>query len=349
MGKWQVTIDEGTRPEPEAAVSTGQPLVSACRLPFFTYRSFCGSEKELPIFSRDWWLDIVCGEKNWSALLIEEKGRVIAAMPLFIPHPGIVSMPPFTQTMGPWLAPESADTKYTTALGKRQALLAEFVEKLKTWPHFLQNFDYRITDWLPFYWNGYRQTTRYTYLLPDIKNESLLWENLSSNIRRNILRAKGKKGIIIRKGVSVDDFLRIQALTFKRQKTKMKESPEILKKLITTCRQRNQGEIFGGYDPDGRLHAAAFVVWQESSAYYLAGGGDPALRDSGAHSLVLWEAIRYVSQYTGRFDFEGSMLPGVERFFREFGAVQTPFFTITKGKLSLLYRAWLKLGKRVRR
>ncbi|MCD7850930.1 MAG: hypothetical protein LUH63_15070 [Parabacteroides sp.] len=93
------------------------------------------------------------------------------------------------------------------------------------------------------------------------------------------------------------------------------------------------------------MHAAVFIVWQESSAWYLAGGGDPALRESGAHSLILWECIRYVSQFTDVFDFEGSMIPGVERFFREFGAIQTPFFTITKGKLSLLNRVYLKMKR----
>ena len=34
----------------------------------------------------------------------------------------------------------------------------------------MQNFHYGITDWLPFYWEGYRQTTRYTYMLKDIRN-----------------------------------------------------------------------------------------------------------------------------------------------------------------------------------
>ena len=99
----------------------------------------------------------------------------------------------------------------------------------------------------------------------------------------------------------------------------------------------------GGVDRAGNLHAVAFIVWQNSSAYYIAGGGDPVFRSSGAHSLVLWEAIRQVSRYTGKFDFEGSMLPGVERFFRGFGAVQTPYFMITRGKLTLLDRIRIKL------
>lgn len=309
------------------------------------YRQLCDTEISLPLFSRDWWLDAACGENQWDVLLIEEKERILATLPLYIPHKGIVSMPPYTQSMGPWFAPESKDAKYTSTLGKRQALCKIFTEALKTYPHFLQNFNYRITDWLPFYWEGYKQTTRYTYLLYNIKVEKALWENMSPNIRRNITKAKEKYRITIRKGISIDDFLRIQSLTFKRQHLSTPKQQGTLKNLITVCQKRNQGDIWGAYDEKGQLHAVAFIAWQDSCAYYLAGGGDPELRASGAHSLLLWECIRYVTQYTDSFDFEGSMIPGVERFFREFGAIQLPYFTITKGNLSLLYRAWLKLKK----
>jgi hypothetical protein len=78
------------------------------------------------------------------------------------------------------------------------------------------------------------------------------------------------------------------------------------------------------------LHAGIYVVWDEQSAYYLMGGGDPELRSSGATSLCMWEAIKFVSTKTKSFDFEGSMIERVERFFRAFGAIQTPYFSITK-------------------
>jgi hypothetical protein len=257
-------------------------------------------------------------------------------MPLYLPLPGIVSMPPYTQTMGLWFAGETTDTKYTTALGRRQAMAKAFTGELEKYTSFLQNFHYRATDWLPFYWAGYRQTTRYTYLLHDIRQTGRLWENMSPHIRRNITKAM-KHQLLVRRGISAEDFLHVHSLTFERQG---KKPPHIgtLKRLINVCRERGQGDLWGGYDAGGRLHAAAFVVWQESSAYYLAGGADPALRASGAHALVLWEAIQAVAGYTDLFDFEGSMLPGVERFFREFGAIQTPYFTISKGKISLWSR-----------
>lgn len=186
-------------------------------------------------------------------------------------------------------------------------------------------------------------------MLKDIRNTKAILGNMSFNIRRNITKARDKYHITVKKGISIEEFLLIQAQTFKRQQITNKEDMEVLIKLINICRKRDQGDLWGGYDEQGRLHAVAFIVWQESSAWYLAGGGNPTLRESGAHSLILWEAIRYVSQYTDTFDFEGSMIPGVERFFREFGAIQTPFFTITKGKLSLLNRACLKIGRIINR
>ncbi|RHJ84390.1 GNAT family N-acetyltransferase [Parabacteroides sp. AM08-6] len=309
------------------------------------YHQLCSYEPTIPIFSRDWWLDIVCGKENWDVLSVEEKGRILATMPFYTPKHDIILMPFFTQTMGPWFAPEASDIKYTTTLGRRQEFCKQFIEQLHSYSFFLQNFHYSITDWLPFYWEGYKQTTRYTYLLKEIKNRDIIWANMSANIRRNIIKAQEKYHITVKKGIAVEEFLQIQAQTFERQQIRMKEDSETLRKLIDACRKRNQGDLWGGYDEKGQLHAAVFIVWQDNSAWYLAGGGNPELRKSGAHSLVLWECIHYVSQFTDIFDFEGSMIPGVERFFREFSAIQTPFFTITKGKLSLLDRARIKWGK----
>ena len=288
---------------------------------------------------------MACGPNRWEVLIIEMNGQVKAAMPLYRPVNGVISMPPFTQTMGPWFPPDSADTKYTTRLGQRQAFCRQLIEQLMPYRVFLQHFHYTFTDWLPFYWAGYTQSTRYTYLLESIHEEGLLWEQMSASMRRNIQKARDKHRLTVRKGIPIDAFLRMQALTFARQGLRLKQDVNALRRLIKVSQERKQGDLWGAYDTAGQLHAAAFVVWQTQSAYYIAGGGDPALRDSGAHSLVLWEAIRYVSTFTDRFDFEGSMLPGVERFFREFGARQTPYFAITKGKLSLLDRARIKLNR----
>ena len=309
------------------------------------YIALCNTEESIPLFGRPWWLDVVCGASKWDVLLVEEGNNILAAMPLYKPLSNVISMPCYTQTMGPWINPRFEPKAYGKQITHRQECLKKFVSRLDGYSSFLQNFHSGITDWLPFYWGGYNQTTRYSYVLEGINNQEILWDKLSQNIQRNIRSARDKKGIICKKGIPVDDFLKVNAQSFGRQGLAVKGDEQLLKRLIECCRLRNQGELWGAYDSTGQLHAAIFVVWQKSSAYYLAGGEDPALRSSGAGSLLMWEAICSVSRFTDRFDFEGSMLEGVEHYFRKFGTIQTPYFTITRGKMCLLYRAWIKLGK----
>ena len=46
-------------------------------------------------------------------------------------------------------------------------------------------------------------------------------------------------------------------------------------------------------DDKNNIHASLFLVWNSRSAYYLIGGGDPALRNSEAMTLLMWEAIKF--------------------------------------------------------
>lgn len=310
------------------------------------YHALCQTEESIPVFSQDWWLDVVCGSAKWDIILIEQNNSIQAAWPIYRPCANIISMPPYTQTMGIWFAPEAKDAKYASILERRQTICKQLIGKLKPCKSFLQHFHHSFTDWLPFYWQNFRQTTRYTYILNNLSDTERLLSGMSQNMRRNIKKAGEQYKVVVKKGIPFEDFLLVQEQTFKRQGIKNKQSPEILQALVKVCRERNQGDLWGGYDPEGNLHAAAFVVWNKKTAYYLAGGGNPVLRSSGAHSLVLWEAIRYIAGYTETFDFEGSMLPGVERFFREFGGIQKPYFAINKGKLSLLDKVFIKLNNR---
>lgn len=68
------------------------------------------------------------------------------------------------------------------------------------------------------------------------------------------------------------------------------------------------------------------------------GGEDPELRNSGAGILLIWEAMKFTFEVLklNRFDFEGSMLEPVERVRRDFGAIQTPYFAISKSNSKLL-------------
>ena len=302
------------------------------------YRELCAKEPSIPIYSRDWWLDCVCGENKWDVLLyFPDQGSeaVEAAFPVYSPYKKGIIMPLFAQTMGIWFNPIFEQKNYSKNLLRKQNICERLIVRLPEHTYFIQNFHYSFTDWLPFYWKGYRQTTRYSYILPDIRNIAEIEKNRSNNIRQNIKKALTKYQMEVKTRISADLFLEIYAKSFERQGEKAYQ-PKALHQLIETAYLRNQGDTWGAFDESGQLHAAVFVVWQENCAYYIAGGSDSIGRKSGAHILVLSEAIRAVSNISASFDFEGSMIPGVERVFRSFGAIQKPYFTISKGSRPLI-------------
>jgi hypothetical protein len=125
-------------------------------------------------------------------------------------------------------------------------------------------------------------------------------------------------------------FFELNAKTFERQGKAPPYSRPFIQRLHGACETNAASKVFIAVDDEGRQHAGVYIIWDEQSAYYLMGGGDPELRASGATSLCLWEAIQFAATVTHSFDFEGSMMESVERFFRAFGAIQTPYFSITK-------------------
>ncbi|EGG99894.1 hypothetical protein imdm_492 [gamma proteobacterium IMCC2047] len=296
-----------------------------------TYRQFCENESTLPIFSRDWWLDTVAGPEGWDVVTVEKGGEITAALPYSLTNKfglTVLGQPPLTQCLGPWLKESKA--KYAKQLGQQKDLMISLVENLPQYSHFSQKWHFSQTNWLPFHWQGFEQSTRYTYRLENLGDEQELWSNLQENIRREIKKARDRLGIFVRDDLGIKEFLELNKLVFSRQGRKLPYTEALVERIDRACEERMCRKIFIAEDKEGRLHAGVYIIWDDNSAYYLMGGGDPELRNSGATSLCMWEAIRFAGNHVNSFDFEGSMIEPIERFFRAFGAVQTPYSSIKK-------------------
>lgn len=301
------------------------------------YRNLCEKEKSIPIFSQAWWLDAVCGEESWDVALIEKGGAIVAALPYRKNKKygfRTLTMPQLTQSLGPWLKyPEHQ--KYSKRLAYEKELHSELIALLPAVDLFSQSFHYSVKNWLPFYWKGFSETTRYTYVLENIREVVL--NDFQSNIKTDIKKAE--KNISVYCENDIKKFYEINKLTFKRQNMSIPYSLEFLKELDKILEIKSQRIILFAEDKEQRIHAAIYVIWDNNSAYYLMGGGNPELRSSGATSLLIWEAIKLMKDKTNKFDFEGSMIEPVERFFRGFGAKQISYFAVTKvsRKLKVCY------------
>ncbi|MBT6602338.1 MAG: GNAT family N-acetyltransferase [Nitrospina sp.] len=282
------------------------------------------------LFQEPWWLEAVA-PNDWGRIEIKKNDALVATLPYVICKKyGIrmITMPPLTQTLGPWF--QIRKQKNTTILSEQKELMTELIEKLPTHDYFLQNFHSSITNWLPFYWKGFKQTTRYSYILTDLSDLDKIWNNTSSKIKTHIRKARDRYHLKIRTDIDVERFLDINEMTYKRQNKKVPYSKDLVKRLDAACEERNSRKIFFAEDNNGTIHAAVYLVWDNNSAYYIMGGSDPALRNSGAVCLALWEAIQFAATVTKQFDFEGSMVEPIELFFRAFGGKQVPYFRVTR-------------------
>lgn len=280
------------------------------------------------IFQQPWWLEAV-SPGSWDVVEIANSSQVVARLPYVTKHKyglTLLTMPKLTQTLGPWLAPSYA--KYSKQLAQQKELLSSLIEQLPQFDYFLQNFHYGVQNWLPFYWHGFSQSTRYTYVLDDLSDLDLIWYEFRENIRREIRKARKK--VIVRTDCSLQKFIELNELTFCRQGLSLPYTKKLVKRLDQACYKQQARKIFFAQDSQGVIHAGLYIVWDQNSAYYLMGGSDPELRNTGANSLLMWEAIKFASTVTKRFDFEGSMIEPVERFFRGFGAKQVPYFQVSK-------------------
>ena len=293
------------------------------------YRALCTREITIPIFSRPWWLDAVCSGGEWDVCLVEKGEQILASMPYYSEKRfGLTYLvePALTQSLGPWI--RTTQLRHSKVLTQEKVLMEDLISQLPTYDHFSQNWHYARTNWLPFYWKGFSQTTRYTYVIDDLTNLESVFSRFEHSKRKDIKKAEGIVGIYF--DISAEEFYENHRMTLAKQGAVISYSMDHFRKIYDAGYANNSAVTIAAVDESNNLHAALFVVWDECSAYDLISTIDPDFRTFGAASLLVREAISYVSRKTKKFDFEGSMIESVERSFRHFGAKQVPYFNIRR-------------------
>ena len=180
------------------------------------YQQFCEQENEIPVFSRPWYLDAVCqtASENWDVILLEENGKIIASWPYMIREKfgfRFNLSPKLTKFLGPYIVSRKRSQK------QMHKICATLIAKLPSSKIFQQNFHYNFTDWLPFYWEGFEQSTRYSYILNNLENLDQVYQNFSSDYRNNKIK-KAESTIKVVDDLDTQTFFEVAMMSFQRQK-----------------------------------------------------------------------------------------------------------------------------------
>jgi hypothetical protein len=294
------------------------------------------------VFCRSWWLRALGGDVRVLGLF--ERGQLLAGMPMYFEQRlglPLCIMPKLTQSWG--VVMQRLSGKKTTVASKEMAILSAFARHLKTYSAYVQAFHPSLQNWLPFYWNGFKQTSRVTYVLDDLRDVTAIWEGIEHSTRQSIRKAQDC-GLTIAP-CSVDELLDAEEKTFTRQGRRPQHSRQLVHDLYRAAKQNEAGECFAVRDDTRRVYSAAFLVWDRQRAYGLINGSDPELRKSNANYLLMWHTIEFAAKRSAAYDFGGSMVETIEQFLRCFGGKQVPYNYITK--LPFYLTAYLLLRQRI--
>ena len=299
------------------------------------YLEWIEGKKELPIFFQPWYLDLVSTDNVWDVILFEADGEIKAVFPFCYKKKlgfSKIVMPALLPYLGPWiLYPPNASEYERRSLEKKA--MKYCISKLPPFDDFRQKFYPSINNWLPFYWAGFEQTTRYTYLIP-FEDKKEIKVGYKDSLKRQM--AKANKNCTYETLQELTPFDALFGATFKRQGIDNPIDIKFLNQYYQTIKGNNSGQAIIAKDVDNQPLAIILIVWDKTTTYYMAGGFDEKHAQSGAMSGLFDKAIKEAMHRGQHFNFEGSMIENLEQYFRSFGAQLQPVLSIWKTNSKVL-------------
>ncbi len=198
-----------------------------------------------------------------------------------------------------------------------------------------------VIDTQPFFWNKFKVIPNYTYRL----NLGLSAEDIEKRFspeHRNSIKKAAKDGVEVK---PCNDYAIIKKMilkTFEQKGERVNENN--INDILFKIANPENSFAFAAW-LNGEVIAATFCLYDTKCCYYLLGGYSSDSKQHGAGASCVHNSILKAKQLNiPLFDFEGSMIKDVERYFRSFGGDLVPYYTINKAKLP--FEMILKLIKR---
>jgi len=253
-------------------------------------------------------------------------GAFVAYEALILGRKALIT-PPFWPNVGPLIRPLKGKTvnKITRAKG----VITAWIEYLETsgYSKIELGLPPEIIDLQPAIWAGWDVNVRYTYRLNLAQNEAEIFAGYEDKLK-TLLR-NGEKAPFVSGQVP------IKVDSAKLISEGLEEKNALAHRAIFAGILNAISEEDGSISQvcmDGNPIAESLYIISERVAYYLFGGTNEAGKKMPAGPLSLHNAILEAKRKGCiLFDFEGSMIPGVERYFRQFGGEIHPYFVVSKG------------------
>ncbi len=300
------------------------------------YKKIC-KERSVPLFMQPWWLDVVCGQ--WDAAVTYNGDNVSGLWAYPVEQKMGVTMmrtPMLTPYLGP-LVFYPADIKKSKLDSFEHETVAGLMKQLPDTKVWHLAISPEIKQVGLFKQHKLRTEMQQTFLIDLQEDEATLLANMKETMRRNI-KAAEKEITISHSATHLNELFEFHKETLSQKGKELPYTLNDLKRIMDACIANSAATLWVACNAND-VEAIVWQVWDANTSYYFMGGQNPKATNYKAMSLLLWHAMKEAKQQGCKtFDLEGSMDPGVERFFRGFGGERALYMVLLKND-SLLWKA----------
>jgi len=164
------------------------------------------------------------------------------------------------------------------------------------------------------------------YIIQLNQTYSNLLANYKYNTRRQIKIALKKEPNII-EDVAIDSVIKLVKQTFNNKNSILSDKDYVtLKKLFEVLSMHKLGHSLGVLNDKNELCAIVFYIKTDKRIINLINASTTIAKKNGWTAVLIDHIIKKHSNTNCVFDFEGSNLPTVARFFRSFGSQKTNYY-----------------------
>ncbi|MDR0206899.1 MAG: hypothetical protein LBI45_06550 [Bacteroidales bacterium] len=258
------------------------------------------------MYAESWYLNIV--SPNWEALVLGDYEYV---MPLPVKQKlgfSFLAQPPLTQQLGAF---------------SNQIIDEKIIEL------FIKNIPYRSYYLNLNEQNQYRKSIQQPNLLLQLTNSyQSLSSNYSTNTKRNIKKAQQAK-VSVSENITPEQFLNFYFLAMNNDAIPDKNLTE---KIVKTGFEKKKLKLYAAIQGN-YLTSVLCLLHSNKRLIYLLAASNEKGKEFSTMSLIVDKVVQDFAKTNICFDFEGSKVKTIARFYQGFGAKATTFPQVRKNSI----------------
>ena len=283
------------------------------------------------VYGYSWVLSALA--ERWDAVVL---GDYEAVMPL-----------PWNQKMGvrsiyPPILAQQLGVFSTKQLN--QSVFEAFLQEI---PKSFHNIILPLNAHNNFVTKGFEKTAYPNYILNLNKEYEVLRKGYNQNTKRNLKKSKQAKLQVM---TNIEPIVCVEM--FKQHKgNELRLHHRFFENVLKIMYQsihRGLGQVLGVFDERNQLCAAGFFVSVNNRIYNLFPTTNTYGREHGAMFMLVDHLIQENELTEQVFDFEGSKIEGVARFYKGFGAVKTEYWHIGRTQMPFYLRIPFNIYQKIK-